>query len=127
MPFLDKTPTDNRQPELFLSKNGSDASGVFIHWGKNPPNPLGRSLRSLRRCSDTPASIRNQSSVGCSFVSPVQVRGFSADFAVTWKMWVPQRAFCGLLPIQVIGFSGVYAVTWMRRVQYKALSGMLPV
>ena len=42
----------------------------------------------------------------------VQVRGFSAVFAVTWKSKVPQKPFYGLRPIQVQGFSAKNAGTW---------------
>ena len=34
-------------------------SASFIHWGAYSPSPLGRSLRSLRKSSDTTASVRS--------------------------------------------------------------------
>ena len=44
----------------------------------------------------------------------VQVRGFSAVFAVTWKSKVPLTPFYGLRPIQVQGFSEKNAGTWTQ-------------
>ena len=37
----------NRQSRFLCLRTAADAFGIVIHWGKFPPNPLGRALRSL--------------------------------------------------------------------------------
>ena len=57
----------------------------------------------------------------------VQVQGFSAVFAGTWRRWVPQKALCGLRPIQVQGFFAIYAETWPGVDESELLTGRMPV
>ena len=62
-----------------------------------------------------------------SGLRPIQVGGFSADYAETWMRRVPQSALSGLGSVQVGGFSAVFAGTWMRRAPPRMFSGLRPI